>query len=153
MENKNSENPPQQHETAFMPVNERRGILLANLDRMEQELERMHNEPTPHTPMPLRPDKLDAYEETLKNIALTLDTLLADLLEAEVREYTCQEFPPSDETDLSWKNTAAVHAVQSASREKEGRSVHEILVIATLVAAVFFVGMTFGLWGSFFFGL
>ena len=134
----------------FMPVNERRESLLANLDRMEQELEKMQNEPPPYAVPPLDPDKLDLHEETLRNIAFTLDSLLADLLEAEVREYTCPEFPAPDETDPSWKNNAAV---QNGGGEKQRRSVQEILVIATLITAVFLVGMTFGLWGAFFFGL
>ena len=124
--------------------------LLANLDGMEQELEKIRNEPPHYTLPPLGPDKLDLYEETLKNITLNLDTLLADLLDAEVREYTFPEFPTEDETNPSWKNTTAT---QSGDEDKQGRSVHEILVIATLIAAVFLVGMTFGLWGSFFFGL
>ena len=150
MKNKNRENSPQQHEGSFKPFNrKKRESLLANLDRMEQELEKIRNEPPTYTPPPSLPDNLDVHEETLKNIALTLDTLLADLLEAEVREYTCPEFP-ADETNRPWKNTAAA---QSDGGEKQSRSVQEILVMATLIAAVFLVGMTFGLWGSFFFGL
>ena len=124
-----------------MPVNGRREDLPAKLDRMERELEKMRTEPPPYTLPPLGPDKLDLHEETLRNIALNLDTLLAELLEAEVREYTCPEFSTSTAT------------VQSVGGEKHMRSVQEILVIATLIAAVFLVGMTFGLWGSFFFGL
>ena len=143
--NNNSENPPQQNETVSGPES-----LLANLDKMERELERIQNEPPPYTVPPLGPDKLDLHEETLRNIAFKLDSLLADLLEAEAREYECPEFPPHDETDPSL-NTAA--AQQSGDRIKHGRNVQEILVIAVLIAAVFLVGMTFGLWGSFFFGL
>ena len=121
--------------------------LSANLDRMEQELEKIRNEPPPYTVPPLGPDKLDLYEETLKNIAQNLDTLLADLLEAEVREYTYPEFPTPDETI----NRAP--AAPSRDADDQRRSIQEILVIATLIAAVFLVGMTFGLWGSFFLGL
>ena len=148
--NNNRENSLQQRETAFMPVAERWESLLAKLDGMERELEKTRNEAPPFTTPSLNPDKLDAHEEALKSIALKLDTLLADLLEAEVMEYTCPEFLSPDETDLSWKNTAVA---RSEGLKKQERSVQEILVIATLIAAVFLVGMTFGLWGSFFFGL
>jgi hypothetical protein len=129
--------------------NEVRENLLEKLNRMERELEKMRNEAPPYTPPPLIPDKLDAHEETLKSIALKLDTLLADLMEAEVMEYTYPEFLQSDETSHQ-NNTAAA---KDGGLEPRGRSLQEILVIATLIAAVFLVGMTFGLWGSFFFGL
>ena len=122
---------------------------LEKLDMMELELEKMRNEPPHYIPPSIVPDKLDAHEETLKKIALKLDTLLADLLEAEVREYTYPDFPP-DEADTLRKHAAAT---QSGHPEKRRRSLLEILVMATLIAAVFLVGMTFGLWGSFFFGL
>ena len=144
MENENPEKSPQQHETSFIPVTGERESLLAKLDMMEQELEKMRNEQPSYTSPP-SPDKLDTYEETLKNIAFKLDTLLADLLEAEVREYTYPEFLTPDETTPPWN--------RSEGREKQRRSVQEILVIAILITAVFLVGMTFGLWGSFFFGL
>ena len=150
MKNKNRENSPQQSEAAFMPVTGKLESMLANLDRMEQELEKIRNEPLPYTQPPIHPDKLDTYEESLKSIALKLDTFLADLLEAEAMEYTYPELPTLDESDLPWNKTAAS---QSGGREKQVRSVQEILVIATLITAVFLVGMTFGLWGSFFFGL
>ena len=116
--------------------------LLEHLDRMERELEEMRNEAPPDKPPLLGPDKLDAHEETLKNIAFKLDTFLADLMEAEVMEYTYPEFLHPNETG----------PVQASSLEHR-RSTQEILVIVILIAAVFFVGMTFGLWGSFFFGL
>ena len=119
------------------------------LNLMELELEKMRNEPSHYIPPPPGPDKLDVHEETLKKIALKLDTLLAYLLEAEVMEYTYPEFP-SDETDTTRKNAATT---QSRHPEKQERSMLEILVMATLIAAVFLVGMTFGLWGSFFLGL
>ena len=149
MENDNRANSLQQREATFIPAAESRESWLAKLDGMEQELEKTRNEAPPHTPPPSGPDRLDVHEEILKSIALKLDTLLADLLEAEVREYICPEFPSLDKADLSWKSTTAA---RSGSLEKQ-RSVQEILVIAILIAAVFLVGMTFGLWGSFFFGL
>ena len=149
MENKNRENSPLQHETALMPVAEKAESPLAKLDRMEQELEKTRNDAPSYTPQSGGPDKLDAHEETLRSIASKLDSLLADLLEAEVMEYAFPEFPV-DETDPPWKNAPAA---RSGGLEKQKRSLQEILVIATLIAAVFLVGMTFGLWGSFFFGL
>ena len=150
MDNKNRENSPQQRKAASIQASEMSESLLSKLDKLELELEKMRNQAPPDTPPPLRPDKLDAYEETLKGVALKLDSLLADLLEAEVMGYTYPDFLPLDETGLILKNTAVG---QDRGREKQSRSVQEILVIATLIAAVFLVGMTFGLWGSFFFGL
>ena len=143
MKNENAENPPQQRDASFMQADGRES-LLAKLDMLEKELEKMRQE-QPLYPTPPGSEKLDAHEETLKTIAFNLDTLLADLLEAEVREYTFPEFLTPDETTPPWK--------KSEARDKQGRSVQEILVIAILICAVFLVGMTFGLWGSFFFGL
>jgi len=124
--------------------------LLENLDEMERELETIQNSPPSNTSPSTGPDKLDAYEETLTNIASKLDTLLADLLEAEVMEYTYPEFLHSEEIGLALKSVAVA---QGKSLQRRGRSLQEVLVIAILIVAVFLVGMTFGLWGSFFFGL
>ena len=129
--------------------NETLESLLENLDRMELEFEGiLSGTPSTNTPPPAH-DKLDAYEETLKSIAFKLDTLLADLMEAEVMEYTYPEFLRPEEA--GHPNNAALP--QSGGLEYRGKSLQEALVMVTLIAAVFFVGMTFGLWGSFFFGL
>lgn len=146
MENKHRENPPAQVEDIFIGSRESQ---LKKLDLMERELEKMRNEPPYYILQPRSPDKLDLHEESLKKIALKLDTLLADLLEAEVREYSYPEFA-SDETGAPRKSAVTP---QRRGPEKQRRSPLEVLVMITLIAAVFLVGMTFGLWGSFFFGL
>jgi len=139
---------PTQSEVILTPLSERHGSLLEHLDRMEQELEKIRNEAPSNTP-PLVPDKLDTYEETLKSTALMLDNLLAELMEAEMMEYTYPDFLHPDET--GYPNNSAT--LQGGNLEHRGRNLQEILVIVTLITAVFLVGMTFGLWGSFFFGL
>jgi DNA-directed RNA polymerase subunit RPC12/RpoP len=133
---------------AFMPV-PRQESLLEKLDRMEKELEEnRRNEPAPETPAK-GPDKLDEHEESLKKIAYTLDSLIADLLEAEVREYTFPDFVHPDGSGFPSKDAAAAAPVIT----KKGRNLQEILVIIALIAAIFLLGLTFGLWGSFFFGI
>ena len=133
---------------AFIPVLGKHDSLLEKLDRMEQDLETMQDEASPESPSNV-PDQLDAHEETLKTIAFTLDSLIVDLLEAEVREYTFPDFPHPGETSSSVKDKPAV----AGSDGKKGRSLQEVVVMVALVAAIFLVGMTFGLWGSYFFGL
>ncbi|MDR1965232.1 MAG: hypothetical protein LBQ36_00860, partial [Synergistaceae bacterium] len=97
-------------------------------------------------------DDLDKHEETLKNIAYTLDSLISDLLEAEVREYAFPDFIHPDETGFPAKE--APKAPQHQQPEaKTGRNIQEILVIGALIAAIFLVGLSFGLWGSYYFGL
>jgi hypothetical protein len=119
---------------------------------MEKELETRQNEGYAPEPVADGPDVLDEHEETLKNIAYTLDSLISDLLEAEIREYAFPDFIHPDETGFPLK---APPPPRRPKKEllKKGRNVQEILVILALVAAIFLVGLSFGLWGSYFFGL
>jgi hypothetical protein len=142
------------HEAAqivqFTPqINARHESLLEKLDRMERELETQQKEVISE-PEKTEPDTLDAHEEALNNIAYTLDSLIADLLEAEVREYAFPDFIHPDETGFPLKD--AVHPVLPPE-EKKGRDLQELLVVLALIAAIFLVGLSFGLWGSYFFGL
>jgi hypothetical protein len=137
-------------QAAFMAVPEKPESLLEKLDRMERELENRQGEILPEAEQDYSGnDQLNAHEETLKNIAFTLDSLIADLLEAEVREYAFPEFIHPDETGFPLKEA---HVSRVMGNEKKSRSIQEIVVIIALVAAIFLVGMTFGLWGSFFLG-
>jgi hypothetical protein len=137
-------------QAAFMAVPEKPESLLEKLDRMERELESRQNEILPETEQSdSNNDQLNAHEETLKNISFTLDSLIADLLEAEVREYAFPEFIHADEADFPTKEA---HVSSVMGNVKKSRSVQEIVVIFALIAAIFLVGMTFGLWGSFLLG-
>jgi hypothetical protein len=131
----------------FMPIPPREESFLEKLDRMEQELENRQNQSIPEPP-PGSNDKLDAHEETLKNIGYTLDSLIADLLEAEVREFSFPDFIQPDGTGFPPRDGSIQHGEQ-----KKNRSLQEILVIIALIAAIFLVGLSFGLWGSYFFGI
>jgi hypothetical protein len=126
--------------------------LLTKLDRMEKELEIKQNEEYVPELVTDEPDALDEHEEALKNIAYTLDSLISDLLEAEIREYAFPDFIHPDETGFPMK---APPPPRRPKKEipKKGRNIQEILVILALVAAIFLVGLSFGLWGSYFFGL
>jgi RNA polymerase subunit RPABC4/transcription elongation factor Spt4 len=121
--------------------------LLEKLDRMERELATLKVEVTPET-VAAGTDDLDEREETLNNISYTLDSLIADLLEAEVREYAFPDFLHPDETGFPLKERAAPKPKTPEKR----RSFQEVLVMTALIAAIFLVGLTFGLWGSYFFG-
>jgi ribosomal protein L40E len=138
----------EKRQAAFMHLPQEHESLLKRLDRMEREMEAMQDEAPPES-QPNAPDQLDAHEETLKTIASTLDSLIADLLEAEVREYTFPEFMHPNETDFPAKKRATA----GSGGKKKDKSMQEVIVMAALVAAIFLVGMTFGLWGSYFFGL
>ncbi|MDR3279156.1 MAG: zinc ribbon domain-containing protein [Synergistaceae bacterium] len=136
----------------FIPqIQVRHESLLERLDKMERELETRQKEILPET-NETTPDELDAHEETLKNIAYTLDSLISDLLEAEVREYAFPDFIHPDETGFPM-NDAAPPPKQNVKSDKKGRNLQEYLVIMALIAAIFLVGLSFGLWGSYFFGI
>jgi hypothetical protein len=138
-------------QAAFAAIPEKPESLLEKLDRMERELEERQSEMLPEAEQDdSGNDQLNAHEEALKKIAFTLDSLIADLLEAEVREYAFPEFSHSDETASPGKETQVPRVMGNG---KKSRSVQEIVVIVALVAAIFLVGMTFGLWGSFFLGI
>lgn len=145
-------------QAAFMPIPEKHESLLEKLDRMEREFATLKTEALPPEPdqegIPqLDPQQLDAqldaHEETLKTIAFTLDTLITDLLEAEAREYAFPEFIHPDETGFPLND---IPQTDDAPEEKKGRNLQEVIAVIALVSAIFLVGMTFGLWGSYFFG-
>jgi hypothetical protein len=141
--------PPATQTPAFIPVVPRRASFLERLDKMELDLEAIHSAALPEG-KPETSDKLDAHEETLKRIAFTLDTLIADLLEAEVREYTFPGFDNPEEKAPAVNIRSVMDIVESV---KKGRSAQEVIVLAALTIAIFLVGMTFGLWGTYFLGL
>jgi hypothetical protein len=134
---------------AFIPVISKHENFLERLDKMELDLEAMHSSALPESERGT-PDQLDAHEETLKRIAFTLDTLIADLLEAEVREYTFPGFEHSEAKPQAVNDNSVLAIVSDI---KKGKSVQEIIVLAALTIAIFLVGMTFGLWGTYFIGL
>jgi hypothetical protein len=139
----------------FVPVSGRHESLLERLDRMEKELEENLREPLPEG-APNSPDDLDKHEETLKNIAYTLDSLITDLLEAEAGEYAFPGFIKPEDMPSEARDEAAQPAGETDKREhepdKKSKKVQEILMLFTLIAAIFMVGLSFGLWGSYFFG-
>jgi hypothetical protein len=139
----------------FVPVSGRHESLLERLDRLERELDESRREPLPENSLS-PPDELDEHEEALKNIAYTLDSLITDLLEAEASEYACPGFIQPEDTPPEAKDEAAPPAHDADEREhgpdKKSRRLQEILMVATLIAAIFMVGLSFGLWGSYFFG-
>jgi hypothetical protein len=140
----------------FVPVTGGHGSLLERLDKMERELEENRREPLPESA--LNPaDELDKYEETLKNIAYTLDSLITDLLEAEAGEYSFPGFIRPEDTPSEAKDESAAQPAKEAVKQdiepgKKSKRLQEILILFTLIAAIFMVGLSFGLWGSYFFG-
>ena len=138
----------------FVPVSGRHESLLERLDRMERELDENRREPLPENALS-PPDELDEHEEALKNIAYTLDSLITDLLEAEASEYAFPGFIQPEDTPSEAHDEAAPPARDAGKPEQESdkksRRLQEILMVLTLIAAIFMVGLSFGLWGSFFF--
>jgi hypothetical protein len=135
-------------------VSPRHESLLAKLDRMEQDLASVNDIHEPDSPSEDDDDDEQAdfglHEEALKNISYTLDSLITDLLEAEIREYTFPDFIHPDESGFPLKDAVRVHTEPELPKKK---SLQELLVIVALVAAIFMVGLSFGLWGAYFFGL
>jgi hypothetical protein len=131
-----------------LPPEPRNG-LLEKLDVMELELEAKKQEPLPEPERKIEADKLDEYEETLKSIAFTLDTLISDLLKAEAQEYASSDLPRADGKSFPKKSADA----KRGPLKMRARNLQEIIVMIALIAAIFLVGMTFGLWGSYFFGI
>jgi hypothetical protein len=139
----------------FVPVAGRHESLLERLDRMEKELEEKRSEPLPESVLSPQ-NELDEHEEALKNIAYTLDSLITDLLEAEAGEYSFPGFIQPEGTPSDAKDETVPPVYEADKREhepdKKGKRLQEILMLLTLIAAIFMVGLSFGLWGSFFFG-
>jgi hypothetical protein len=129
-------------------VSPRHESLLAKLDRMEQGLASMNSSDERSDDRGDAPaGDFDVHEEALKNISYTLDALISDLLEAEIKEYTFPDFIHPDESGFPLKEAVR------APKAPEKKSLQEFLVIAALIAAIFLVGLSCGLWGAYFFGL
>jgi hypothetical protein len=145
--------PPPAEVPALLVVSpEPRNILLEKLDALERELEAKKQEAPPEPERHADADKLDEYEETLKNIAFTLDTLISDLLKAEAEEYASAESPRADGKSFA-KNGAGAKRDPLKKKDRSFQDVVVLLLMLALIAAIFLVGMTFGLWGSYFFGI
>ncbi len=125
--------------------------LLAKLDRMEQDISSRLSEtlPTYEIEEP-EPDlaQWDAREDNLASLSTTLDGLIADLLDAEINEYLTPDFIHPDETGFPSPDPAA-YAPKPQKQERRVIRVIDVLVIIALIVAVFLVGMTVGLWGSY----
>ncbi|MDR0651865.1 MAG: hypothetical protein LBG12_01020 [Synergistaceae bacterium] len=130
-------------------LTEPRKSLLENLGMMERELEAKKEEPLPEPDRNAEADKLDEYDETLKNIAFRLDTLISDLLKAEAQEYAFSDSTRVDEKNFGKKR----EGVKREPFIKRFRNIQYVIVLIALIVAIFLVGMTFGLWGSYFFGI
>jgi hypothetical protein len=140
----------------FVPVTSKHESLLERLDRMERELEDKRREPLPENALSL-PDELDRHEDELKEIAYTLDSLISDLLEAEAGEYAFPGFVRTDDAPVETRDEIVPPPKETEKQkiesDKKNGVLQEILIVATLIAAIFIVGLSFGLWGSYFFGL
>ena len=141
-------NPPSA-ETSALPSTAPKppNILLEKLDMMERELDAKKQEPLPEPEREAKFDKLREYDETLKDIAFRLDTLISDLLKAEAQEYSFSDSPRVDGKSFAKNGTNA----KRDPLKKKSRNLQYVIVLIALIAAIFLVGMTFGLWGSYFF--
>ena len=140
--------PPVLDKADEKPVSTRHESLLARLDRMEQDISSRLNEKLPVLEPEVEPEAAtwDAKEDNLASLSSTLDELLADLIDAEINEYLTPDFIHPDETGFP-EPTPVVQAEKKP--QKHERRVVDVLVIVALIIAVFLVGMTVGLWGSY----
>jgi hypothetical protein len=86
-------------------------------------------------------------DDKQESLSTTLDSLIADLLEVEINEYSYPDFIHPDESGFPSKDPASY-----AEREVEApkkRSWSEFLLVVALITAIFMVGLSFGLWGVF----
>jgi hypothetical protein len=134
------------------PAPEPQKSLLEKLDLMERELEAKKQEALPEPERKTEADKLDEYDGILKNIAFTLDTLISDLLKAEAQEYAFSDSRCVDGKSFAKKDVDAEYDPLKKKR-RNFQEVIVLIVMITLIVAIFLVGMTFGLWGSYFFGI
>jgi hypothetical protein len=128
-------------------VSERHESFIAKLDRMEQEFE---SRVSAEDAMP-RDFVIDDKQEKLDSLSTTLDSLIADLLEVEINEYSYPDFIHPDESGFPSKDPASYKKKQIEQPKR--RSVNELLLAAALVTAIFLVGLSFGLWGAYFLGI
>jgi hypothetical protein len=96
--------------------------------------------------------KLTEHELALASISNALDELIGDLLNAEAREYSVAAGTPAlDSTPASRAGALKSGGAPDGAPGKRG--FQEIIVMTILVAAIFLVGLSFGLWGLYFLGL
>ena len=129
------------------PRSTRHESFIAKLNRMEQELEsrvEVETEPAP-------PEIIDENQEKLDSMSSTLDALIADLLEVEINEYSYPDFIHPDESGFPSRDAASYADGTPGTHKKRG--VKELLLVAALIAAIFLVGLSFGLWGAYFMGI
>jgi hypothetical protein len=129
-----------------VPRATRHESFIAKLDRMEQEFETRVDTQT-ETP----PPEADESQEKLESLSSTLDSLIADLLEVEINEYSYPDFIHPDESGFPSRDPAS-YAERAPDPHKK-RSAKELLLIAALITAIFLVGLSFGLWGAYFLGI
>jgi hypothetical protein len=119
--------------------------LISKLDMMDRELEAKMRESAANLPGD------SAFVEggdALNALSTTLDALIADLLDVEIKEYSTPDFIHPDESGFPSRNPAAY----KPRKQAKNLSLQEIVVIIVLTAAIFLVGMSCGLWSSYFFG-
>ncbi|MDR3254707.1 MAG: hypothetical protein LBT31_04005 [Synergistaceae bacterium] len=131
-------------------VSTRHESFIAKLDEMEKELETRQSVPL------VEPSVIELDEESqgkLDSLSSTLDGLIADLLEVEINEYAFPDFIHPDESGFPSVDPASYEKNEDAPPPVKKRSLHELLLIGALIIAIFLVGLSFGLWGSYFLGL
>ena len=124
----------------------RRESIISNLDKLDSELEARRRESTASLADDSRPEE---RADALSALSTTLDSLIADLLDVEIKEYSVPDFIHPDESGFPPRNPAAY---KPRRKPAKNLSFQEILLVIALTAAIFLVGMSCGLWSSYFFG-
>jgi hypothetical protein len=132
--------------TVEEPVSARHESFIAKLDKLEEELEARQSLPI----VEKLEQEFDERQNTLDSLSAALDSLISDLLEVEIHEYAIPDFIHPDESGFPSMDPASYEKKPPVQKK---RSLHEILLIAALITAIFLVGASFGLWGSYFLGL
>jgi hypothetical protein len=121
--------------------------MIAKLDMMERELEVEVPEPSyVHADEPVPYE----YNDALVDLSSTLDSLIADLIEVEIKEYAAPDFIHPDESGFPSRDPGSYN---KKNKVRKGLKLQEVLVIIAFIAAIFLVGMSCGLWGVYFLGL
>ncbi|MDR3353772.1 MAG: hypothetical protein LBO21_01890 [Synergistaceae bacterium] len=121
-----------------------RESIISRLDKLDRELEARKREEAANAA-----DSSSFAErgDALSALSTTLDSLITDLLDVEIKEYAVPDFIHPDESGFPPRNPAAYKPLKSS----RNLSFQEILLVIALVAAIFIVGMSCGLWSSYFF--
>jgi hypothetical protein len=143
-----AENVSTQRINASENVSTKHESLLAKLDKLEEELEARMKEPLPEPKAP----RVDERQAKLDSLSSTLDALISDLLEVEINEYSFPDFIHPDESGFPSMDPASYLAGKKKPDSKK-KNLQDIIVITALITAIFLVGLSFGLWGSYFLGL